>query len=274
MNIQSKNLHSVLSVDRLYTAFILDFDSNFYFTGESHDFWEIDCILTGSIGFTSGTKLYECSDYELVIHQPDVFHTSWALKENITKILTITFNAEGDEYFVPKGKFILNSHERKIIDLLVSEISSTFNNQLTIYSQCDKESEQIIKCLMETLLLSLNRRSDQAEVAKSRNASRFSDIAKYMKDHVCQPLVLDEICKECHIGKTALKELFKHYTGTSVIKYYNYLRIRHAIKLMYSGMSMEEISCEMNFSSQNYFSTFFKRETGYSPINYKNHKIK
>lgn len=94
-----------------------------------------------------------------------------------------------------------------------------------------------------------------------------------MKTNVCMPLDMDTICSDCGIGRSALKELFRRYTGLGVIKYYNYLRTRHIVKLLGEGKSMAEISEIMNFSSQNYLSSFFKRETGMTPSEYKTQKL-
>lgn len=271
MNLKEKHLLTGLSIDRIYTLFIRDYAPSFVFPGESHEMWEMDCILEGAAGITSGTKLYECNPGDLVIHSPDIFHTVWTSEQQSAQILTVTFNGEGDDSFVPHGKFILTENERMLIHLLKTEITTTFNKDTPAEIPAQRESDQILKCLLEALLLSLNRRRNTF-VSASKNVSRFSEIAQYMKAHVCEPLNLTQICAECHIGKSALKDLFNHYTGSGTIKYFNYLRIRHAIKLMGLGLNMEEIARKMNFSSQNYFSTFFKRETGLSPLEYKQKK--
>ena len=61
-------IFSSLFVNTLYTAFLEEYDRNFYFPGERHDFWELDCTISGHSGVTSGEHVYECEPYELVIH--------------------------------------------------------------------------------------------------------------------------------------------------------------------------------------------------------------
>ena len=99
------------------------------------------------------------------------------------------------------------------------------------------------------------------------------EIAAYMTEHVCENINVEDICVSCGIGRSALKELFRKYTGIGAMKYFNYLRIRHAIKLIGRDFTMAEIAVDMNFSSQNYFSAFFKRETGLTPTQYKTKKL-
>ena len=42
-----------------------------------------------------------------------------------------------------------------------------------------------------------------------------------------------------------------------------------AIKLLASGMTVSEVAEKLEFSSPNYFSMAFKKETGTSPFEYK-----
>ena len=73
--------------------------------------------------------------------------------------------------------------------------------------------------------------------------------------------------------------VYRHTDGSSpeeveenVLRYleegYRYLRCQHCIALLEQGQSMGDIAAAMNFSSQNYLSTFFKREMGVSPSEY------
>ncbi len=141
------------------------------------------------------------------------------------------------------------------------------------YSVSDYD-DQIAKGLLETLLIALHKRRVETSVPSTRGDSgRFMEIAEYMKDHILDNLYTDNICTECGIGRSALKELFRRYTGGGVMKYYNFLRVRQAIRFMERGMSMADIAEEMNFSSQNYFTAFFKRETGMTPTAYCSEKL-
>ena len=56
----SRSLCPILSIDRLYTAFVAEYSGDFFSHGESHDMWEMSIILSGTAGFTAGTHVYEC----------------------------------------------------------------------------------------------------------------------------------------------------------------------------------------------------------------------
>ena len=264
----------VLSIDRLYTARVATYPNDFYYHGESHDMWEISCILSGAAGFTSGTHVYECLQGDAVITPGGLFHSAWAMNNESIHLMTISFSGEWLNRFVPSGKHTLTNNEKNIVHVLADKIQECLPNGIPHTEHITQENEQIIKNLLEILCLSLNMHRDESRNSPAGTiGDRFSEIARYMKTKVCMPLDMDTICSDCGIGRSALKELFRRYTGLGVIKYYNYLRTRHIVKLLGEGKSMAEISEIMNFSSQNYLSSFFKRETGMTPSEYKTQKL-
>jgi len=274
-------IFSSLFVDTLYGAFLAEYDPNFYFPGECHDFWELDCTISGCSGITSGEHVYECEPYELVIHAPNVFHTAWTQGNETLTEVTISFEVKGPEHLIPKGKFILDDVERfymdrlrEIIPRLFLNTKDTVVNPIQIQEGTTLANIQYFKNILELLILSLGQRNEKAaQPAAGKEAKLFTAIARYMNEHVCDALNIDAICGTFGVSRSTVKELFRRFTGGGVMEYYHYLRINHAVSLMDAGMSMAEISQTMNFSSQNYFSSFFKREMGISPAAYsKNRK--
>ena len=265
MGYKSKRLFSVLHIECIYTFYLADYDSKFNFSGEAHDMWELGCVRSGNMGITSGTEIYDCTKDELVIHSPGVFHKAWAKDDNVT-ILTVSFSGTGTERFVPSGKFILTESERTIVELIEKHAARDAEN---IAGERKYESEQIVKNLLECLCLSLSMRKNENAAPDTHGAAAvFAEVAGYLTKNVECALTIEKICRDCAIGKTTLKELFNKYAGIGVIKYYNILRVQRAAELIAKGCSMAQIAEIMHFSSQNYFSAFFKRETGVTPSKY------
>ena len=277
MDLIPTKIFSSLSVNTLYSAFLAEYDPNFYFPGECHDCWELDCTISGRSGVTSGEHVYECEPYELVIHAPNVFHTAWTRGTEALTELTISFALKGPEHLIPKGKFILNDVERfymdrlrEIIPRLFLYTKDTVVNPIRIQEGTTLANIQYFKNILELLILSLGQRNEKAaQPAAGKEAKLFTAIARYMNEHVCDALNIDAICDTFGISRSTVKELFRRFTGGGVMDYYHYLRINHAVSLMDTGLSMAEISRVMNFSTQNYFSAFFKRETGVAPREYQ-----
>ena len=91
-----------------------------------------------------------------------------------------------------------------------------------------------------------------------------------MKDHCEEDLKLEDIAALCNLSASSLKKIFHRFSDMGVMKYFTYIKIRRAIALLEEGRSIADISERLSFSSQNYFTVVFKRETGVSPGVYRN----
>lgn len=258
-----------LNIDRIYTAYAETYGRDFRFEGEYHDMWEIAVIRTGSAGITSGSEIYDCREGDIVIHPAGIFHNVWAKESQDVRILTVSFTGSGVEHFVPRGKYLLNGQERVIADLLEREVAHILPGWQGAKNMTLADDGQMLKNLLEVLFLSLNRRREESSApSNDRNAALFLEAVRYLEEHADEALTVAKICTEMAVGRTMLKMLFKTYTGAGVMQYYNTVRIKRAVALIESGLSMAEVAETMHFSSQNYFSTFFKRETGRTPKTY------
>lgn len=91
----------------------------------------------------------------------------------------------------------------------------------------------------------------------------------FLKANVCRNVTIEDIAGELFESPSNLKRIFHKYTNMGIMHYYNDLRIYYAEQLLTQGKTMRQIASEMNFSSQNYFSYFFKKATGKSPSEYQ-----
>ena len=270
---RERRIYPALNIDRIFTAFVRNYGGDFWFPGESHEMYELDCVIDGNLRVTSGSKVYDCCPYDLVIHEGNVFHTSRAVDGDI-RILTISFTGDTVEYFVPSGKFSLTENEKEMISSLQSLLLPCSDVDFAD-ADLSREDEQTIKCLLEILCLSLNKRRDEAKKAsEDKDVQLFTDIVEYMKKNICSPLSVDDICSRFYVGRSKLKDLFRRFTGEGVIQHYNYLRTQKIINCLISDRSVANIAETMAFSSQNYLSSFFKRETGMTPSDYRRKILK
>lgn len=276
---QAIPMSSDVSVDSLYTAFVRSYDAHFIFPGESHDMWELDYIISGQAGITSGANVYRCTEGTLFIHAPGVFHTFWTEAHTDVRCLTVTFTGEGLDRYACYGKFLLSGKEQRIASVLADEISrlceeGSLQGEISD-GDCTRTQTtlsapwQIVKKLLEALFLYMSCHESEHAVCTHEREDEFSRIVLYMEHHVCDALDIQRICLDTHMGRSALKQLFQRYAGIGVMQYFLHLRVRYAEKRILQGASMSEIAREMNFSSQNYFSAFFKRMTGVSPLQYR-----
>ena len=263
--------NSLLSIDHIEGAITTRFAKGVRFFGEKHEMWEIACVINGELEITSETEVFHCRAYEVVIHPAWYFHTSYCESSQIVEVLSVSFYVAEGETIMPRGKHRLNKSEKALIDIIKAKIEKRPDNAITFIAE-DKACLQIIHNSVESLFLSIfSRDAKPSNPKEERDAKLFSDIAYYLKQKVDDALNVEQICRDCGIGRTALKMLFTRFAGEGVMKYYNWLRVKRAMELIEQGYQMKTISEIMNFSSQYYFSDFFRRQTGVPPTKYLNH---
>ena len=96
----------------------------------------------------------------------------------------------------------------------------------------------------------------------------YKSIILSMVEHLYDNCTLEELAEINKTSVSNIKALFKRHGGTSPMLHYSRLRCTEAIRLMGEGYSAAETANMLNFSSPNYFNTFFKRMTGKPPATF------
>ncbi len=97
---------------------------------------------------------------------------------------------------------------------------------------------------------------------------RFEKVLNYMKTHVAATTTVNELAAMMDIRPETFSREFSLAFGISPKDYLQNLLTSHAITLLQQpNLSIKKISKTLGFSSEFYFSKFFKRRTGSSPAN-------
>lgn len=112
------------------------------------------------------------------------------------------------------------------------------------------------------------------KLIKSKDKNKFSEniyaAIQYIHKHYTENIKLSDAAQHIHINETYLSTSFKKECNMSFTKYLNNYRINQAITLLENtNYNFTEIAMQVGFESANYFSTVFKKETGYTPSKYK-----
>lgn len=98
----------------------------------------------------------------------------------------------------------------------------------------------------------------------------ISKILTYINDRIHQKISLDELCKYMHFNKHYLCHWFKKETNITINEYIVLQRLSNAKKmLLYTDISISDISLKSGFSSFSYFSKIFKEKENISPYKFR-----
>lgn len=266
-----------IQLEGFFSVFEATYDSKFCFHGETHDFWEIVFVREGNVCISTGECVFHLSKGEMIFHRPMELHKFHIENGKSATLFIMSFSASGTG---------MKKFENCVLRLLpdqnqaVSYMISFLRNECALPDRFDfsclnelakhPAKFQSFTCMVELLLLSflkesnyINAISDTPETIAYQNAVRF------MEKQIGEWLSVSEIAKECHVSVSYLKKVFAKYSGLGIHQYFLKAKIIYASRMLKEGKSVSEIAAKLSFSSPNYFSTVFKRETGITPLCYK-----
>jgi AraC-like DNA-binding protein len=251
---------------RLRTVWNFNWDDSFIFSGETHISWEIVYVASGCACVTEDEKLYYLREGDMIIHAPMEFHTIRSAENTNPNVYVITSIVEGAlPQNLTEGVFGLTQEEQKEYKEIYSRVFEFFNSD-----ERDALEGQGCTDALSALLIKINKsHTAEQRLVLSRSATEYKRIVLSMTVHVCDNLTLDQIAAINNVSVSNIKALFRKHSGISPMLHYSRLRCTEAIRLMSQGKTAAETANMLNFSSPNYFNTFFKRMTGKPPATYK-----
>lgn len=124
----------------------------------------------------------------------------------------------------------------------------------------------IINRLFGRLLVLQNTPQGRIETAEN---DAVETIIAHLEAHVESNIDMGALPSMANMRYDKLSRLFQETTGMTPHQYYLDRKIKAAIELLRSGMSVKETSYRLCFDTPYYFSRLFKKKTGKSPQSFK-----
>lgn len=151
------------------------------------------------------------------------------------------------------------------------ELLETVQNIVQGVSGAAPESELSIQLYM--LICRLLAGSSIPEQTNTRG-SQIAKGKEYMKQHLKEPLAIEEIAEHVSMSASYFTKVFKEMTGFSPYEYLLRLRLERAKELLLqTELSIGEVAYCSGFHSDSNFIYFFKKETGISPLKFRGMKF-
>ncbi len=98
----------------------------------------------------------------------------------------------------------------------------------------------------------------------------LENIMSYINANISDPnLSLTTIAEKTYYTPAYLSRLFKQKLGSNLLSYITTVRMEYAKQLLMNGeYSIKEVGHKVGFESPSYFSAFFKRNCGKTPVQY------
>ncbi len=274
----------ILGFNNIY---YFEFGKNFTHDPEKHNFWEMVYVDSGRVLATTDSNSCILNQGQMIFHEPGETHCHISDSKNPNNMLVISFTCNSPAMVFFKRKiFTADKTAKTLLKLFTDEtknalgsISNDYKDKRNLdFSNSKFASTQLLLCYMTELLISIIRNESGFNNVLMQNDKKRSDVqnsicelvVEYMKENVYNSLSLSDICSHFMIGKSNLCNIFSTNMNTSIIKYYDSIKMFEAKKLIRSNQyTISQISEMLGYSCIHSFSRSFKNAVGCSPTAYK-----
>jgi len=273
---------NVIDVKELIVLEFLDFEGKYRNYVESHDFWELCWVQEGNISvFVDDTKR-ELSKNQLILLPPNKKHSYYSECGNNSKVFVICFDSFSQSLSaIESREFLADESLQRCMDIILQEWKDTFSNNdtgiLQVLPQPLFGGQQVILLQLEYLLISLVRKmsvDENSGIVFFSDENFYADlvnvILRFLRENVSKKLSLNDICSKFSYSRSFLCKTFKEQTGETLIACFNRLKIEEAKRLLVEGtQSVTGIAGTLGFREVKYFDAIFKKQTGMTPVAYR-----
>lgn len=221
------------------------------------DIFQLGLKMSGTADITYNNQKYLfCADSVLYLPKetsPCIDYETLILEQGVS--LCIFFDAVGKLPPTPILTQNINSHIRG----LFCELHTFYNQNNKDLFACMSVFFNILSSLEKTSKPTLSKTID------------FDNIISYMQNHISDTYIdFDMLAKENRISIDHFRHMFKKTYNVSPLQYFHNMKIDYIKTLMHNGKySVNEIAVLSGFHDLNYFSRFFKKHMGMSPVQYR-----
>ncbi len=284
LNYIKHKIANFINITKIVTIHYFEFNKNFSYDGESHNFWEMVYVDAGNVQITANGKEVNLKQGEIIFHKPNEFHTIKTDSETVANVFVISFVCSSESMSFFKGKSMaVPTRLRKYISTIIEEASLTFKSmsaediKLEMKEDPPIGSQQMIKTYLEQFLISLIR-SDKDSLnlqiflsKESMENHLVSQVIQIIEENTYNRITVDQICKKLNYSRAYLSKIFRSASDYTILEYILHHKIREAKKLIREEKhNFSQISYLLAFDNPHYFSTVFKRISNMSPTEYKN----
>ncbi len=275
MNYIRTPLPKSFSVDNIISIHYFPYTKDFFFPGESHDFWELIIVDSGEVVVFDEQEIL-LKQGEGILHAPNKYHN---IRSNnvFSNIIIITFDCSAKDLYRYAKKFTATTNVKFLAQLIINEAKQSLKDPLDIVIQEKLEfkedlpfaAKQLILNALEMIIIEIMRDSKVPVIKKSQNRILADKILYILKNNISKKVTIDEIADSLGYCTTHIKNVFKSEYGTSIMQYFINLRIEEAKKLLSTReFLVTQVAETLGFDNVQYFCTQFKKKTNMTPFQY------
>ena len=227
-----------------------------------HTHYEVHMVESGCVGYEVDGKEYILNIGHFLVLPPQTAHQA-TLRQPGTSTLSITFRSEEDKCLLPAlTNCVTGEISAEIKELIATILAENTQRQFASTTLIAASLAQIL--IRFWRLCGVRKSEDPQQIVEAD--PRLSLAIQYICDNIEYSPTVSEVAAYCHLSTKQLTRLFLEAEEPVPSEYIRQQRIRRIEELLKDPqISLRSISETMHFSSEFYFNTFFKKESGMTP---------
>ena len=278
-------VNKAIVIQNLITIESLVVTKEFTYPEEKHTFHEFVYVDSGNIHCHLEEQDIELAQGDFLLIPPHKRHFYYNIEKISAALFIVCFRCSSEILSILEQKIPLSKELKLLLADIVQESKNAFqfpfNRKLRPLDNPLYASQQLVENNIEKLLIHLVRNETRQNesiqfvmdsVEKEHNL--IDDILALLNDNLYSRITLGYVSQQTYYSKAYLNDIFNKHMGTSIMQYYNSLKIKEAKKLLRSEQPPSSIALQLGFESASYFTKVFKRQTGMTPSAYKKQILK
>jgi AraC-like DNA-binding protein len=228
-------------------------------------------VSKGSFFYSLDGEPFRSDGETIALLPADTTLTSHAISDEI-ELISINFDIS-----IP---FLISKKWSDLIHIPVQqrtqhmgEIRSMLLNMLEAEASLSVAKSMILQGNLMLLLGELFEQSLQGRALSQSplyTDQRIDALTEYLFLQETRIPPIRDLCDLVHLSESQLRKLFNKHTGLSPLQYIRHVKIEQSKRLLvHRNEHITEISRHLGFQDANYFSRIFKKNTGYTPQEYR-----